>query len=455
MGFRQLRIMAQDDANHCDCCKDRHDFDLTDELMGELLQGKVTVFAGAGVSTESRQVLPDTFYETIAAELGEANCTRTFPELMTTYCGQPNGRIKLLKAIMDRLSYVDSHPELARQASAFHRELGTFFPVRSIVTTNWDTYFERYCAATPFVTDPDLAFWEAAERRVLKIHGSVSNLGSIVATTGDYEKCRENLSSGIIGSLLKTILATQTVIFVGYSFSDSDFTAIYDFVKTQMKSLHRQAYVVTPSAKDCERFAAEGFIPIRTDGAYFFSRAKERAVSQHALLDDKIYEAASELLEAVEDEHDELCQKVEFADCPEAIYAASYQDGMLHALERAIQMRGTGRYSNPGQLARTISGYLDWQKRKRQRRVYEDVAYIEGYINGLTYLLIPEEERAADDVPMYFIFGVDADIFSLSGFLELLTIHPSAHKAARRRAQRHVERLPDSGSMIFHHPPQL
>ena len=445
------------DGTSCDCdlCRDAHDFELSDELIDELLAGKATIFAGAGVSTESRRVMPNTFCESIAAELGEENCSRTFPELMEEYCRKPNGRIKLLKAIADRLSYIDSFPELARQASDFHRELGTFFPVRNIVTTNWDTYFERYCMATPFVTDPDLAFWEAADRRVLKIHGSVANLGSVVATTADYAECQERLSSGLIGGLLKTILATQTVIFVGYSFSDSDFSAVYDFVKAQMKSLHRQAYVVTPSAEDCERFAAEGFIPIRTDGSFFFAQVKAHAVSQGMMLDDETYDVASELLGAVEDEHDELCHNVKFRDCPEAIYAASYQDGMLHALERSIQMRGTGRYSNPFQLQRTIQGYFEWQKDKRRRHNYEDVAYIEGYVNALTYLLIPEGERDEVQVPLYFIFGVEADIYDLSGFLELLAEHPSAHKVARKRAQKYVNRLSDPDSVVFHHPPQL
>jgi len=78
--------------------------------------------------------------------------------------------------------------------------------------------FEEHCKATPFVADLDLAFWEAADRRVLKIHGSIANFGSIVATSIDYKKCQERLTLGILGGLLKTILATQTICLSGTRF---------------------------------------------------------------------------------------------------------------------------------------------------------------------------------------------------------------------------------------------
>lgn len=445
------------DSTDCDCdsCRNEHDFTLSDELMSEVLAGNVAVFAGAGVSTEARSVLKYTFYESVASQLGDVSCALAFPELMEEYCRQPNGRIKLLKGIKDRLDHIDSFPELAREATCFHRELGTFFPIRNIITTNWDTYFERFCKATPFVTDPDLAFWEAADRRVLKIHGSITNLGSVVATTSDYEECQQRLTSGLIGGLLKTILATQTVIFVGYSLSDADFSAVYEFVKEQMQSLHRQAYVVTPFAEECDRFAAEGFIPIRTDGTFFFRQIKAHAVSQGTMLDDEIYSAASELLDTVQDEHDLLCDDVKIAECPEALFAASYQDGMMHALERAIEMRGTGQYSNPCRLRRSAEGYLELQKEKLRKRIYEDVAYIDGYVNALTYLLIPADERAEAGIPLYFMFGVEADIGDLTGFLAQLAEHPVAHKAARRRALRYLGRLASPDSVVFHHPPWL
>lgn len=441
----------------CDCvlCKNNHEFEIGDELMAELLSGNVAVFAGAGISTETRNVLKTTFYESVAAEIGKGDPYPAFPELMEEYCRQPNGRLKLLNKIKKRFDNIDSFPELTRSATRFHRELGTFFPIRNIVTTNWDTYFEEYCKATPFVTDPDLAFWEAADRRVLKIHGSVTNYGSIVATTKDYQQCGDRLACGLIGALLKTILATQTVVFIGYSLSDSDFAAIYEFVKKQMNALHKQAYVVTPFVEDCEKFRAAGFIPIQTDGAYFIAQVKAHAIAQGALLDDDIFDSAQELLYSVQIEHGLLHDAVRVLDFPEVIYAASYQDGLMHALERAIEMKGSGRYSHRCKVIGVTTAYLKLQKEKLKRGAYEDVAYIEGYINGLTYLLMTKGERGSVCVPMYFMFGAKDEISDVVGFVELLSASPAIHKAAHKRALVYLNKLTDPGSAEFHHPPWL
>lgn len=440
----------------CDCvlCKNNHQFEISDELMEELLGGNVTVFAGAGISTETRNVLKTTFYESVANEIGRNHPYQAFPELMEEYCHQPNGKLKLLKKIKERFDHIDSFPELAQSATRFHRELGTFFPIRNIVTTNWDTYFEEYCRATPFVTDPDLAFWEAADRRVLKIHGSVTNYGSIVATTKDYIQCEDRLNSGLIGALLKTILATQTVVFIGYSLSDSDFSAIYEFVKKQMNALHKQAYVVTPFIEDCEKFRAAGLIPIQTDGAYFIAQIKAHAVAQGAMLDDDIYDSALKLLYSVQREHALLHESVKVSEFPEVIFAASYQDGLMHALERAFELKGSGRYSHPCQVTGAIEAYLILQKEKLKRRVYEDVAYIEGYINGLAYLLMKDETDSVP-VPMYFRFGTKGDIPDVAEFADRLRASPIVHKAAHKRALVYLNSLADPQSVEFHHPPWL
>lgn len=442
---------------NCDCilCKNSHEFAISKELMGELLNGKVTIFAGAGISTEARSVLKENFYESITAEIQHAEPSPSFPALMEEYCRQPNGRFKLLKKIKDRFDHIDSFPELNRSATRFHRELGTFFPIRNIITTNWDTYFEQFCNATPFVSDPDLTFWEVANRRVLKIHGSITNFGSIVATTTDYKKCQKHLNSDIIGGLLKTILATQTVIFIGYSFSDSDFTSIYTFVKKQMNSLHKQAYVVTPFADDCEKFKAAGLLPIRTDGAFFINRVKAHAVAQGVMLDDEVYGAASELFHAVLAEHALLHKVIKATEYPEIIFAASYQDGMMHALERALNMRGTGEYSHRCRVQGVAQAYIKIAGEKRKKGLYEDVAYIEGYINALTYLLMNKDERKTIQVPIYFMFGSQPYFDNRVDFLAELKRTPNAHKAAHKRARSYLKSLSNPESAEFHHPPWL
>ena len=75
-------------------------------------------------------------------------------------------------------------------------------------------------------------------RFVLKIHGSIDNLSSVIATSEDYEKCYKQLQNGIIGATLKNILATKTVVFIGFSFGDEDFAQIMEYLRNEMGELY-------------------------------------------------------------------------------------------------------------------------------------------------------------------------------------------------------------------------
>lgn len=446
-----------DKSVKCDCiiCREHHAFDMPPDLLNDFLTGKIALFAGSGISTENRKVLKFTFYEDIACEIGKLDSSLSFPDLMEEYCRLPNGRYKLLEKIRGRFQHIKSFPELERVATRFHKELATFFPQKTIVTTNWDTYFEEYCDATPFVTDEDLTFWNSSERKVLKVHGSITNYGSIVATSTDYKNCSKALEKGIVGSILKTILATQTIVFIGYSLSDNDFINIYNFVLKQMKGLHKQAYIITPFGNEREKFEKMGIIPIITDGTYFINQIKQHAINEGTLLSDNIYPDASFILEKVYYEHHKIHKNLSCFDHPQIIYASFYQDGMIHALERAIQLRSSGEYSNWCNIRNVIGSYLRSQKEKLKDKIYEDVAYIKGYINSLMFLLLDDEERQSEHPPMYFAFGINYDLMTFEDFQKVLHTLPEKHKTSYKQAFKRVKSLETKDNIEFHHPPWL
>ena len=51
-----------------------------------------------------------------------------------------------------------------------------------------------------FVNADDFAFWDTRGRKVFKLHGSVSNFGSLVATNEDYRRAQKQLQRGTIGA---------------------------------------------------------------------------------------------------------------------------------------------------------------------------------------------------------------------------------------------------------------
>lgn len=162
---------------------------------------------------------------------------------------------------------------------------------------------------------------------VLKIHGSISNYGTIIATTDDYKKAENYLHKGLVGSKLKSILAEKNIIFIGYSYRDTDFQEIYNFVKKSIGDFHKQSYIITPFENESKRFEELGFKSIITDGTYFIEEVKKRAIKEKNLLPDKIYDEVEWLLNLLHIEHNKICENINIKEYPHIIYTLAYQDG--------------------------------------------------------------------------------------------------------------------------------
>ena len=89
-------------ACECAICKNNKPFAFPKEIIDAALDGELVLFCGAGISTESKNVLPYSFYTSIKNELDVKDESVSFSDLMQLYCNQPNGRKKLLKRIRER-----------------------------------------------------------------------------------------------------------------------------------------------------------------------------------------------------------------------------------------------------------------------------------------------------------------------------------------------------------------
>lgn len=324
----------------CEFCNRNKSFQAPSELLDAFLDGSAVLFAGAGISTEARGVMPNTLYTEIAYSLGSKTNDRSFPDLMEDFCSTPSGKVGLVQRIKDHFDYAYSHDEIYQDATRFHQELATFFPLDTIVTTNWDDYFEQHCAATPFIEDRDLGLWAAAERKVLKIHGSISNFGSIVATRSDYKACEARLQTGLLGAHLKSLLATRTTVFIGYSLTDDDFLQVYGSVRDALRDFHKQAYFVAPtiSNTDRRRLADLNLHLIETDGTFFVAQIKAHAQTKICLCSDDMYDNIEDVLSLASTAHTWLHDNYNAVEFPQILFCSWYQDGMLHALKRILRL---------------------------------------------------------------------------------------------------------------------
>ena len=369
---------------------------------------------------------------------------------MSLYCSPPRSRKDLLQAIKRRIDYVRTFPELYNRATEFHRELSTIPHLDDIFTTNWDDFFERECDATPIVTGQDFAVvQDTVGRKVYKLHGSIYNYGSIVATEEDYRKCYRRLSTGIIGAKLKVLLMSKTLVFFGFSFDDEDFQRLYRLLKKEVGGLVPRSYVVTLAERAKEKLDSLGInaTPIITSATFFVEQLKKKLVEDKLMLPDQQYNGIDKVHEDVCIEHTKI-SKLGLVKHPDSLYSLFYQDGLLHAFERLLTTKKSGQNSCAQKMINIIDSYDVLIKEHLHKGNYPDVAYFTGYRAGLLCFLSDEKGRRS--MPMYFLFGC-GDIMNLEQYIKLekgaARLHKSAHKMAEEIASRASEDL------VFHHKP--
>jgi len=414
------------------------------EVIDAAMHGNLVVFAGAGVSTESRTVFQETFYEEVAEELGIRNTENIdFPSLMSLYCEEQNGRRKLLNKIYQRFEYCKQFDGLYRDATDFHRELSSIFSITNIITTNWDDFFERECMAIPFVTGEDFVFFDIDSRKIFKIHGSIGNIGSIIATKEDYNKCYRNLQKGVIGGYLKTLLATKVILFVGFSFSDFDFNRIYSFLKKEMGNVLPHAYIITIDPKMDKRFSRSEMTVIKTSGSFFFRTLREHLEGIKFLFP----KSTLQIVWALDSERHKSNKKaIEdfFKEKSVAkVYNLFYQEGIEHAFQYLFHNTKTGKSFNPVGIDKSIRVYESLKKEKKKIGYYHDVAYIDGYLVGLHAMFLNSE---TDYRPFYYVMGIGPlNTFNeyKSYLKEKKVYHKSAEKLGKRIFKDFLEKKTD------------
>jgi hypothetical protein len=441
----------------CEICRLKRHFTLPGQIVDAAVNQKLVIFAGAGVSTEAREVFKTSLYQEVRNELRIAADEKiTFPKLMSRYTSPPRSRGDLLRKIKDRFDQMKMFPEIRRFATRFHRELSTIPHIQEIITTNWDDLFEQECDATPIVTPDDFAaFSDLPGRKVFKIHGSINNIGSIIATQEDYEACYRKLRTGLIGAKLRVILATKTVVFAGYSFQDEDLRRLYRLLGAEIGQILPHSYIVTPdeNAKDALTSLGMKLTPIVTDATFLAETLKQQLIKRKMMLPDQRFDEIETALDRLTLAHFRLTKRINYQSNPEVIFCIAYQVGVRHAFEDISETKKSGRFSDPNYVRAMIHSYDKTAQRLRQARRYHDLAYVEGFLNGIAYLLADDTTRR--ELPLYLLFGHEG-IKTLKEYRELSKRAEKLHKSAYVYAKRVVQRQGlKKGDIVFGHTPFL
>ena len=440
--------MVTEKIRGCALCEHDHDFEPDSYLIEQMAKGECVIFAGSGISTERKTAHLNTLYDELIHHFKlEPN---SLPKLVTDIESSPDGRYRFIEKVLKRFEYIDSFSYLRGEATKFHAELATMPYIKNIITTNWDTYFEDYCMAKPFVYPEDMRFWGAANRAVLKLHGTIANLGSIVASEADYDDCLERLQRGAIGAKLKSLLAEKSCIFIGYSLRDRDFREIFEFIKGELGKFSRPHYYVSPYADNEKDHIAElGLEPIATDGANFLKIIKSHVSADYCYAEDRIYEIAVDLLDYVSKEHILISEKLKAAEYPQVIINLSYQDGLQDFLNRVLDLRASGKYSDLHTLKNISSTYESIKRDYIRNGNYKTAAYCLGYSDAAYYLenLYYDEDLGLP--PIYFHLS-NKYFDDSEQYISALDDLPQMHKAAYRYCKKIA---PEDPELIVQHLP--
>lgn len=221
------------------------EYDLN-EILDSSQDNKLVLFIGAGFSkfSETELVKIPTWSELIGElkddlGLSEENDFLKIAQLYYLKYGQ-NSYVKKVKS-----SIRDLDP------SPFHKMLFELNP-HYIITTNWDGLLEKTAqdiglAYDLVSSDVDLA-QSHLDKKIIKMHGDFRQ-SNFVFKEDDYLQYSQNFP--LIENFIKGIFSTNTVVFLGYSYSDYDLKQIVSWVTNISKATPRK-YLLQKNHDDAQ-----------------------------------------------------------------------------------------------------------------------------------------------------------------------------------------------------------
>ena len=208
-------------------------------LAEELEKGKLVVFVGAGVSKNSG--LPE--WEELIKDYADYRGIKEFTSKQF---------LTIPEEVFERYGSLKYY-EIAEK-----RFLGKYVPnsihrilkkmkLTYIITTNYDTLIEDEIKNLQIVSkDEDLPYTNS-NRMLIKMHGDFENK-NIVLKQSDYDNYEKNFQ--LISTLVKGLFTTNTVLFIGYSYSDTNVQQIMNWIKEILKEKTRKAFLVEFTNED-------------------------------------------------------------------------------------------------------------------------------------------------------------------------------------------------------------
>ncbi|WP_418493102.1 SIR2 family protein [Eshraghiella crossota] len=230
MGYRE--IIEEDNL---DAIMERNVLYL-DQIAGQMKQGDISVFAGAGLSVASGYVDWKKLLEPISKQL-RLNANIDLTEIAQYYKNKYE-RQGLNSLVFNEFDKVPKNNENVNWLAKM--------PISEFWTTNYDDVIEQSVKkegknVQVIVKQEDFKYHKAGrEVTIYKMHGDIDSPDDVVLTKEDYQNY--DSTRGVFTKLLSVELIRRTFLFIGFSFNDPNMERILSIAKQSLKGKSPQTH---------------------------------------------------------------------------------------------------------------------------------------------------------------------------------------------------------------------
>lgn len=216
--------------------KDTH----IDHIIEASKNNRLILFVGAGISKDSGYPLWGKFIKSFADELYGKDKNYKFDYLkIPQYYYNTFGKIKYEDKILESFNKHNARP------NPIHKQIDRISP-KHIITTNYDTLIEDQLNSgilkyEVIKKDSDVPNSKLGNY-IIKMHGDI-NERNFVLKEDDYYNY--NINFPVISQLIQSLIVNNTLLFIGYSLSDTTFNSIYRLISNQLGNNVNNAYLFT------------------------------------------------------------------------------------------------------------------------------------------------------------------------------------------------------------------
>lgn len=220
-----------------------------ESLFEAISKGEVVLWVGAGLSLyaglPSGVQLMEILYEGLTPlekeEVGKNSDLSHLADEICTLKGNRNYIIQTLKNTFTRDFLSTETHKIISQIPHF----------RNIITTNYDSLFESVYGSgklNVIFSDNHTPYIDTKKVNLFKIHGDLSNPDSIIITESDYNNFfSKDTEQNTIWSVIKGIIATKSILFIGYSLEDTNVEVVFNKIREKIGENRKECYFVAPN----------------------------------------------------------------------------------------------------------------------------------------------------------------------------------------------------------------